>query len=182
MRFIAVKTLLKLRLFTGAAALFGVTSAQALILDVQITPADGFVTVGQEVGMVLTVTNDSSPRPGFTILRTNDIDGLSFPFEIPPCVLGVAQLNPPTSSISYSLSWDLVDLQANETRRCETKFRIRTIPNGVIPINFRNGLVNLTSVTFRAKPLVAVSSMTPFGIFVLCVLFLLTVVKGQKND
>ena len=183
MRFIAVKTLLKLRLFIGAAALLGITSAQALILDVQITPADGFVTVGQEVGMVLTVTNDSSaPRPGLTIINTNDINGLSFPMEIAPCILGVAQLNPPTSPISYVLFWDLLDLNPNETRRCETKFRIRTIPNGVIPVNFRNGLVNLTSVTFRAKPLVAVPSMTPVGIFVLCVLFLLTVVKGQKND
>jgi len=76
------------------ALLLWVFPAQALLLDVQITPVDGFVTVGQEVGMVLTVTNDSSdPRQGLTIINTNDIDGLSFPMEVAPCVLGVAQLN-----------------------------------------------------------------------------------------
>ena len=46
MRFFAVKTLGNLRLIVGVTALFEFSAAQALILDVQITPADGFVTVG----------------------------------------------------------------------------------------------------------------------------------------
>ena len=159
-------------------ALLWVFPAQALVLAVQITPADGFVTVGQEVGMVLTVTNDSNdPRPGLTIITTNDIDGLSFPMEVAPCVLGVAQLNPPTSPISYILSWDLFDLAPNETRLCETKFRIRTIPNGAIPIRFRNGGTPLATVSFRAKPFMTVPSMTPLGIGFLAALFLFTAIK-----
>jgi|GEM_PF-4886581 len=167
------------RLISFLAFLLWAFPAQALILNVEITPADGFVTIGQEVGMVLTVTNDSNePRPGFTSINTNDIDGLSFPFEVPPCVLGVAQLNPPTSSISYVLFWRLEDLAANETRRCETKFRIRAIPNGAIPVLFRNSGMTLATVTFRAKPLVNVPIMTPLGIGALVMLFLFTAMRN----
>lgn len=171
------------KLLSCLALLLWVLPAQALILNVQITPADGFVTIGQEVGMVLTVTNDSiEPRPGLTIINTNDIDGLSFPMEVAPCVLGVAQLNPPTSPISYILLWDLFDLAPNETRRCETKFRIRTIPNGAIPVRFRNSGTTLATVTFRAKPLVSVSTMTPLGLGALTLIFLLAAMRNYRND
>jgi hypothetical protein len=162
-----------MRTLISLLALLWLAPAHALILNVEITPADGFVTIGQEVGMVLTVTNDSNdPRPGLTIINTNDINGLSFPMEVAPCVLGVAQLNPPTSPISYVLFWDLLDLNPNETRRCESKFRIRTIPNGVIPVLFRNSGTALATVTFRAKPLVSVPSMTPVGMGALVMLLL----------
>lgn len=172
-----------MRILTSLLVLLWALPAQALILNVEITPADGFVTIGQEVGMVLTATNDSNePRPGFTIIGTNDIDGLSFPFEVPPCVLRVAQLNPPTSPISYLLAWDLIDLLPNETRRCETKFRVRTIPNGTIPIFFSQNLVPLAQVTYRAKPLVAVPGITPLWIGVLVIFFLFAATKGYKND
>ena len=172
-----------MRKIISLLALLWVFPAQALVLDVQITPADGFVTVGQEVGMVLTVTNDSSdPRPGLTIITTNDIDGLSFPMEIAPCVLGVAQLNPPTSPISYILLWRLVDLAANETRRCETKFRVRTIPNGMIPISFSQNLVPLARVTYRAKPVFSAPSISPVGSIVMVILFLLVAVRNYRHD
>lgn len=172
-----------MRILTSLLVLLWALPAQALILNVEITPADGFVTIGQEVGMVLTVTNDSSePRPGFTSINTNDIDGLSFPMAVAPCVLGVAQLNPPTSSISYVLFWRLEDLAANETRRCETKFRIRTIPNGAIPVLFRNSGVTLTTVTFRAKPMITVPSMTALGMGVLVILFLFSAMRNYRND
>ena len=183
MRFIAVKTLGNLRLVIGVAALFGFSAAQALILDVQITPADGFVSVGQEVGMVLTVTNDSNvPRPGLTIITTNDIDGLSFPMEVTPCVLGVAQLNPPTSPISYVLLWRLTDLAPNESRRCETKFRVRTIPNGAIPVFFSQGLSFLAQVTYRVKPLISAPTLTPLGLGALVILFLLVAMRSYNSD
>ena len=156
--------------------------AQALILNVEITPADGFVTVGQEVTMVMNLTNDSSdPRPGFTSIITNDIDGLSFPMEVPPCDLVVAQLNPPTSPISYVFFWRLEDLAPNETRRCEAKFRIRAIPNGAIPVVFRNSGTTLATVTFRAKPLVAVPGITPLWMGVLVIFFLFAAIRNYRH-
>jgi hypothetical protein len=172
-----------MKILAIAIALLWTLPAKALILDVQITPADGFVSVGQEVGMVLTVTNDSSsPRPGLTIINTNEIDGLTLPDEVAPCVLGVAQLNPPTSPISYVLLWDLFNLVPNETRRCESKFRIRAIPNGVIPIVFRNSGTTLASVSFRAKPILQAPSINAFGLGFLGFLFLSFAYMRFRND
>jgi hypothetical protein len=141
--------------------------ASALSLSVERTPSDGFVRVGQEVRLALTLTNDAQDRPGLTIISTNDIDGLSFPFEIAPCQLGVAQLNPPTSPISYILKWDLIDLAPNETRRCESRFFVRSIPNGAIPIRFARLGTPLAQTEFRGVPVTTIPSLSSFGIFVL---------------
>ena len=171
-----------MRILISFLALLWLAPAHSLILNVDITPADGFVTIGQEVTMVMNLTNDSSdPRPGITSIITNDIDGLSFPAEVPSCELVVAQVNPPTSQISYVFFWRLEDLAPNETRRCEATFRIRTIPNGAIPVVFRNSGITLATVTFRAKPLVAVPSMTPAATGLLVMLSLFVLMRGQEK-
>jgi len=144
-----------LRIFMGICAIAIATSAQALIVTTAITPADGFITVGQEVGLTLSITNETNTAiPSIFSVRTNEIDGLSFPFEVPPCALVVAQISPPLSSISYSFSWrQLTDLAPMETRTCRMKFFVRTIPNGVIPISFlQTAGVILARTEFRRRP------------------------------
>ncbi len=144
-----------LQIIAGICALTLASSAQALIVTTAITPADGFVTIGQEVGLTLSITNDEVVAiPSIFSITSNQIDGLSFPFEQSPCVLSVFQVSPPPSSIAYGFSWrQLTDLAPMETRTCRMTFFVRTIPNGVIPINFRQtaGLI-LARTEFRRKP------------------------------
>ena len=149
------KPLYWLRFFVGIGALTVLTSAQALVVTTAITPVDGFVEIGQEVGLTLTITNDTNEIiPSIFSITTNQIDGLSFPFEQAPCALSVFQVSPPPSSIAYGFSWrQLTDLAPMETRTCRMTFFVRTIPNGVIPINFRQTAgVILARTEFRRRP------------------------------
>lgn len=128
--------------------------AQAVVVRTRITPEDGIVTIGQIVKMVIEVTNDSDePIPGITLIRSSEINGLSGPQELPPCNLILAVLNPPSSPIAYSMSWDLNDLKPRETRVCDITFQVRALPNGQIPILLGVNLGNLVlAATFRSAP------------------------------
>ena len=171
-----------MRYFIALVALFSFGSANALIMSVATIPADGVVRVGQEVTMVMSVTNDSSaPRPGFTRISAA-IDGLSSPLAIPPCQLIVSVVSPTPSPIYYFLNWDLIDLQPNETRQCEARFNVVSIPNGSIPILFRNNSVTLTSVVFRSMPIVSVPSTTFFGLIFMVSIFSFTALRRLMGD
>jgi hypothetical protein len=170
-----------MRRFIFAVLVFWLSSAHALVMSVAITPADGFVRVGQEVTMVMNVANDSSePRPGFTSISAA-IDGLSSPFAIPPCQLRVSVVSPTPSPIYYFLNWDLIDLQPNETRQCEARFNVLSIPNGSIPIQFRNNGVTLTSVVFRSMPTVSVPSTTFFALIFMASIFSFTALRSLRG-
>ncbi len=122
----------------------------------------------------------SDPRPGFTVIYAA-IDGLSFPFEIPPCELGAAVVSPKPSPFYYFLTWDLMDLQANETRHCESKFVVRAIPNGSIPIQFRNNAVTLATVVFRSQPLASAPTTTFFGLTIMGLLIVFSAIWNLRH-
>ncbi len=143
--------------------------AGAVVVQAQITPADGIVTIGQTVRMVIEVTNDSDAAiPGITLISSNQINGLSGPLEVPPCRLILNQVSPPQSPIAYGLAWDVVDLEPHERRFCDITFRVLTLPKGQIPIFLKvfPGPLMLVA-TFRTKPIVAVPAMNWAGYLVL---------------
>ena len=171
-----------MRCFITLLAVFWFGSANALIMSVATTPANGIVRVGQEVNMVMSITNDSNePRPGFTGILAA-IDGLSSPFAIPPCQLRVSVVSPTPSPIYYFLNWDLIDLQPNETRQCEARFNVLSLPNGSIPIRFINNGVTLTSVVFRSIPIVSVPSSTRFALIIMVFIFFFTALTGLTDE
>ena len=142
--------LLLLAIFLGVPAL----AQAAVVVRTRITPENGIVTIGQIVKMVIEITNNSDePIPGITFIRSNEINGLSGPQELPPCDLTLAVLNPPSSPIAYSMAWILEDLQPRETRICDITFQVRTLPNGQIPILFRLNFGSFfLAATFRSAP------------------------------
>ena len=142
-----------LAIFLGVPSL----AQAAVVVRTRITPENGIVTIGQIVKMVIEVTNNSDkPVPGITFVQSSEINGLSGPQELPPCVLRVAVLNPPSSPIAYNLAWFLTDLQPRETRICDITFQVRTLPNGQIPILLGLNFGNLfLAATFRSAPPIA---------------------------
>jgi hypothetical protein len=171
-----------MRMLTCLSMLLWVIPAQALILDVQITPADGLVNVGQDVAMVLTATNDSSVP--FTGMIAANIAGLNLPVVVSPCVVSSAIVSPPPLPplpFSYLMSWHLDNVPANATRRCEATFRVQSLPNGVVTIAFRNGTSTLATVSFRAKPLVAAPAMTALGAGLLALLLLAVAIGNYRQ-
>jgi hypothetical protein len=147
-------------------------NAESQTMSVDTLPADGIVRVGDVVRMTLTLTNDAQSRPGSTFINAS-IAGLGEPVEDPPCVILTSRPTPSLPPFPYSMTWILNDLQPNEVRRCEARFVVGNLLDGVIPIRFRNSAgVTIASVELRGAAVTTIPALDPAGIIVLTMLML----------
>jgi hypothetical protein len=138
--------------------------AADIAVELVSNPTDGFVAVGEQASVTMRITNLGPDAMPLALIRSNEVNGPSFPATTQQCFIVVGQVNPPISNISYIFNWTISNIAPATTVECEVRFTVLRLPNGRIPITIQlspatpddNPANNSASVLFRERGTAAI--------------------------